>query len=487
MQLGLQYTSQGQKSYNGIFIEGNSIEDWVHAIQSLKILNAITYIIPNITPNSVSGLLVITASDIDKNETHKHRYVYTSYKNLFLLAHTELNMVLTQEEVQKNFGDIPHFFHPEFGLIPLEKPLDWKTLFTKDNEIKPHIVSPKKGVQIPNKVNHFSVEIEDADIEKNLLGQDDKPADLSKLPFDMKKVMKGNAKELEKYMAYLEKHPEAALKIGVPLDMLGTSRGHAFAKFNFKSSFWGRLNFGSGSGNGSSSGGFGSFLGKTSSGDSSIFSVIVYFAIFVFAIALIGRTFSNSSTPNFDPNTLPGITNDDFLRALDSLKNNKRIDTINFESIDKEIGKISLSKNKPSPPEIIDEPENPITDFAFYFIIICVIGFILNLVLIEYRRYLITKKQQSDFYNMPDDSSYFNINEEETKERKLYFGGNELNAAQKFIVFLIILGIMFFLIYPLMKEGTMNTFFLIFYSFLGLWFIYILINKHKTFYDGDDE
>jgi hypothetical protein len=487
MQLGLQYTSQGQKPYNGIFIEGNSIEDWAYAIQSLKIVNATTYIIPNITPNSVSGLLVITASDIDKNETHKHRYVYSSSKNLFLLAHTELNMVLTQEEVQRNFGNVPHFFHPEFGLIPLEKPLDWKTLFEHSNEIKPQVVAPKKGVVIPNNVKHFSVEVEDTDIEKNLLGQDEKPVDVSKLPFDMKKVMKGNAKELEKYMAYLEKHPEAALKLGVPVDMLGTSRGHAFAKFNFKSSFWDRFNFGGGNGSGNSPGGFGSFLGKTSSGDSSVFSLLIYFAIFVFAIALIGRTFSNSSTPNFDPNTLPSITNDDFLRALDSLKTNKGIDSINIESIDKEIGKINLSKKEPEPPEINDNPKNPITDFAFYFVIICIIGFILNLILIEYRRYLISKKQQSDFYNMPDDSSYFDISESETKERKLYFGGNELNTAQKFIVFLIILGILFFLIYPLMKEGRMNTFFLIFYSLLALWFIYILINKHKTFYDGDDE
>jgi hypothetical protein len=57
---------------------------------------------------------------------------------------------------------------------------------------------------------------------------------MKNLPFDMKKVMTGNKKEIEKYLKYIEKYPDRAVELGVPLDIMGTSRGDGFGILNLK-------------------------------------------------------------------------------------------------------------------------------------------------------------------------------------------------------------------------------------------------------------
>ncbi|HAO26660.1 MAG TPA: hypothetical protein DCQ68_01260, partial [Chryseobacterium indologenes] len=62
---------------------------------------------------------------------------------------------------------------------------------------------------------------------------------MNNLPFDLKKVMAGNKKEIEKYLKYIEKYPERAIELGVPLDVMGTSRGNGFAKFTWLEGLFG--------------------------------------------------------------------------------------------------------------------------------------------------------------------------------------------------------------------------------------------------------
>ncbi|WP_449399676.1 hypothetical protein [Chryseobacterium wanjuense] len=61
---------------------------------------------------------------------------------------------------------------------------------------------------------------------------------MKSLPFDLQKVMKGNKKEIEKYLKYIEKYPDRAVDLGVPLDVMGTSRGDGFGKFKFLENTW---------------------------------------------------------------------------------------------------------------------------------------------------------------------------------------------------------------------------------------------------------
>ncbi len=52
--------------------------------------------------------------------------------------------------------------------------------------------------------------------------------------------MAGNKKkEIEKYLKYIEKYPERAIELGVPLDVMGTSRGNGFAKFTWLEGLFG--------------------------------------------------------------------------------------------------------------------------------------------------------------------------------------------------------------------------------------------------------
>lgn len=88
-----------------------------------------------------------------------------------------------------------------------------------------------KGVQIPKEIKSFTVEMNDAKVLEALQKSQTQEEWMKDLPFDVKKVLAGNKKEIKKYLKYIEKYPDRAVKLGVPLDLLGTSRGGWFWKF----------------------------------------------------------------------------------------------------------------------------------------------------------------------------------------------------------------------------------------------------------------
>jgi len=142
--------------------------------------------------------------------------------------------------------------HPEFGMVKLNEEIDWISLIQNPKQSEDKIRKPSKGVKIPQKIESYTVEMDDEKILEALQKPQTEEEWMKNMPFDLKKVLAGNKKEIEKYLNYIEKYPDRAVDLGVPLDVTGTSRGDGFGKFKFKNTWLGKF-FGGESSNGESS------------------------------------------------------------------------------------------------------------------------------------------------------------------------------------------------------------------------------------------
>ena len=147
------------------------------------------------------------------------------------------------------------------------------------------------------------VEIDEEAILKQFEAPSTEEEFLENLPFDMKKVLKGNQKEIDKFLSYLDKNPEMALKLGIPLDVLQTSRGDQSGRFSFSrtDSSWFNLSrfFKNKSSNSSSHSGGGIFSGSMPSfgsmdADSSATARYAFFKI-ILVLFFLSRLFTGAT------------------------------------------------------------------------------------------------------------------------------------------------------------------------------------------------
>lgn len=240
MKLGLEFIDHNQYPFCGVFIKGASPEVWIREISKmqLKIDDCTMYPCPGSEANVIAGILLISEKINRKTAVSKHRYVQQVYSQVYIPENTEMTVDLLPEEVTTFFKGQPHFLHHELGLIELKETLSWENMLKVEGEMHPDIVKPVKGISIPAKIVSYSIEVDEKEEEKLFKNPFEEKGSEEDLPFDMKKVLRGNNKEIEKYLNYLKKNPDAALKMAIPLDMLGTSRGKAYANYKFgKSTF----------------------------------------------------------------------------------------------------------------------------------------------------------------------------------------------------------------------------------------------------------
>ena len=101
--------------------------------------------------------------------------------------------------------------HPEFGLVKLSEQIDWISLIQEPVKSNIIVRKPSNGVKIPQEIESFTVEMDDEKVLEALQKSQTEEEWMKNLPFDMKKVMAGNKKEIEKYLLYIEKYPSVIL------------------------------------------------------------------------------------------------------------------------------------------------------------------------------------------------------------------------------------------------------------------------------------
>ncbi|KAB8153147.1 hypothetical protein EZY14_012270 [Kordia sp. TARA_039_SRF] len=481
MELALQHINDNQYPRCGIFIKHASPKVWLQEItrMQLKLSECTLYPCPALEANSVSGVLVIFKSAQRKIDIQRHMCVLKAHTGFYIPEFTRLNMSLTLDEFTKITQGKPHFFHHEFGLIELTEEVRWETLLQFPKEEVLAIEKPAKGVHIPMSVTAFSVEIEEAETEKELenpLGNE--KINTKDLPFDMKKVLEGNNKEVEKYLKYIEKNPEAALKMAIPLDMLGTSRGKAFAKYRFKSNFFDSL-------------GFENVSERTKTGIKTVLGVLAIIAIFWLGSFLVDTYKRNQVEVKQGTTTVtisPKI-NQEKLTAEE--KEILALDQKFLDSIQQESQNESVDRSNTSVDTNEKTADSSLKTTLLFIIFILIIGIIILSVIARKRkrtRKIAEQKNTSSWMNLPEESSFFSFDEKEKEENKykgfsFYFGGNELSPISKIVIVLMLLAVVAYLLYPMISNENTKTIFIIIAIGFIIRMLYDLLNKNKLYSD----
>ncbi|PTX62880.1 hypothetical protein C8N46_102280 [Kordia periserrulae] len=481
MELALLHTDDHQYPRCGIFIKHASPKVWLEEItrMQLKLSECTLYPCPALEANSISGVLVIFKSAQQKIDIQRNMCVLKAHTGFYIPEFTRLNMSLTPDEFTKITQGKPHFFHHEFGLIELTEEVRWETLLQFPEEAFPAIEKPAKGVQIPMNVTAFSVEIEEAETEKELensLGNE--KVNTKDLPFDMKKVLEGNNKEVEKYLKYIEKNPDAALKMAVPLDMLGTSRGKAFAQYRFKSNFF-------------ESFGFGNASEQTKTGIKTVFGILAIIAIFWLGLLVVDTYKQNQVVVKPGTGTVTISPKIDQEKLTAEEKKILSLDQKYLDSIQKESESGSADGSNGNLKTSEKPKDATLKNTLLTIIYILVVGIII-LFIIQWTRKRSKKKVEqnnnSSWMNLPEESSFFSFDEEEKEENKyngfsFYFGGNELSLISKTIIILMILAVVAYLLYPMIANKNTKTIFIIIAIGFIIRMLYDLLNKNKLYSD----
>jgi len=465
MKLALTFTGNNPYDRCGIFIKHASPKVWLAELKrmQLNLSDCKIYPCPGLEANSISGAIIILQTDQKNIDIGNITCIQQVRSNFFIPEHTQLNMALTDEEYVKLLNDKPHFLHYELGLIELTEELRWETILAVPTEQFPVIETPAKGVKIPAEVTAFSIEIEEAEEDaalENVFG--DTKVNPEDLPFDMKKVLKGNNAEIEKYLKYLERNPEAALKMAIPLDMMGTSRGKAFANYRFKSNFFESV-------------GLGNISNQTKNSIKTVFGIIAILFIFWIGYEVVQVVKQNQHEVVTGTTTVSSDSNEEFteedrvIASENTNENNNRI-------ADDDWNRSSASQNNTSTKTGI------IQNIILVFVIIFLIVLIFYLADYQKKKVAETKKdKKTTWLDLPEESELFSFTEEDKHSNEgFYFGGDELSMQQKIIVFLILIGLILYLFYPMITKNEVPGVLLILVVVFVFRMLYTLLNKKFT-------
>ncbi|REC48529.1 APC family permease [Chryseobacterium pennipullorum] len=239
MELRIKPFPKNNYPKKGLLIKGSSPVVWLQEIELLDIsLRQVkAYAIPSDLPNVLYGCFLIFDNRLPQ-EIGRNAFFQEVDDKLFIPENTTFYPRINPEDWQRLEADFL-IMHPEFGMVKLSEQIDWSALIMEPGTIKATVRKPLNGVQIPRKIERYTVEMDDDKVLEALQPPKSEEEWMNSLPFDLKKVMAGNKKEIEKYLNYIEKYPERAIDLGVPLDILGTSRGDGFAKFTWLEGLFG--------------------------------------------------------------------------------------------------------------------------------------------------------------------------------------------------------------------------------------------------------
>lgn len=262
MQIRLKPYHKNIYPVNSLLIKGESVQEWIAAICRLPVdLQQVeTYPIPGVKANSLYGCVVFFGNNLLPKDPLNHQYLQFAENKLLLPERSVYLPAVDEEELQKLAPGKKILLHPVVGNVILNEPVNWKELLSFSDASFAEPRKPAAGVKIPGRVNAYTLELSDEKLINDLLNPPSEKEVMENLPFDMKKLMSGNKREMEKYLKYLESNPDKALDLALPLDMLGSFRGDHRGRFSFSGNWMQRIFSSNSNGNGSSGSQTGSYL-----------------------------------------------------------------------------------------------------------------------------------------------------------------------------------------------------------------------------------
>lgn len=248
MELRIKPAKGNKYERRALLVKGTAPELWFRELEALKISikDIEAYAVPSDQVNVLYGCLLVFNKALPK-DTRNHKRFQCAYNKFFIPENAALYPQLTATDIAAVKASWV-IAHPDFGFVDLEAPIDWLELIEDIPETELQLRQPLEGIEVPDKIRSFSVEMDEEEVANSLLPQKTEEAWMKELPFNLQKVLNGNKKEAEKYLQYLAKYPDRALALGIPLDVMNTSRDKGWASFNFRSGWLESLFGGSGSG-----------------------------------------------------------------------------------------------------------------------------------------------------------------------------------------------------------------------------------------------
>ncbi|MFD1602480.1 hypothetical protein ACFSJW_21365 [Flavobacterium artemisiae] len=277
MELKLKLHSKNSFPKEGIFIKSNSIGFWLDEIQNLGLAleNCRVFPVPGTAANELYGCMVLADVRNTKiKDLGKNNFYQLIENKLFIPENTTVVPKLAKEEWGKLFSDHFHFLHPDIGLVELEEEIVWSDYIQKPNLLDIEVIEPRKSVAIPSFISSLRIEVDKEELLKQIEDPYSEEEKEENLPFNLKKLMMGNNKEMDKFLAYLEKHPEKAMKLAIPLDTIGSGRGGHEGIFTFNSGLVNDFNLE----------GLGGFLNKLFSGNGFTINMIRWGILVLFVV-----------------------------------------------------------------------------------------------------------------------------------------------------------------------------------------------------------
>lgn len=284
MEFKLKPFSKNLFPKSAVLVCHTSPRFWLQEIQQMGInLNEVSiYPVPSSTANVLYGCLIVFKDIPKKMDIGRNIFFQNIHDKLFIPENAIISPMVSLTEMHQFFSEYYHIFHSDFGLVELTHEVNWTEIVSDCKEVEVNVRVPSKSVSIPRSITSLRIEVDEEEILKQLETPEAEEEFLENLPFDLKKVLNGNQREMDKFLKYLEKHPEMALQLGIPLDVMNTNRGGVSGKFRFNNngSSWFDFSaiFGKSNGNSSGSSIFRNF-------DSSIFQNSKY--IFLKTILVI--------------------------------------------------------------------------------------------------------------------------------------------------------------------------------------------------------
>ncbi|MBF4469818.1 MULTISPECIES: hypothetical protein [Flavobacterium] len=274
MELKLRINSKNTYPKGGILIKSASAEVWLREVQNLGLtLDAVKiFPVPAIRANELFGCLIVFNQEKSKiDEIGKNNFCQLIENKLFIPENAIVTPQLTKTEWHNLFSENYHFLHPEIGLIELKEEVSWIDILETPVVRNTEIQQPSKTIAIPQYISSLRYEVDPEKVLEVIEQPFSEEEAMNELPFDLREIMKGNQDEMDKFLKFFDENPELALKMAIPLDILGSARGGYNGQFSFE---------GNNSGGGSFAGGKENIFNR--SGSESY--VIVFRIIFVLFI-----------------------------------------------------------------------------------------------------------------------------------------------------------------------------------------------------------
>lgn len=239
MQLKLKIHNKTLYPKRGVFIRSTSLEYWLSEIDrmGLSLERIQVFPVAGTVANQLFGALVVFDEQLQVGDLEKNNYFQLVENKVFIPEKTILVPEMNAEEFSTVFSAHYHLMHPEIGLCELEEAIDWLSVLRLSEMKEYTITEPLNSVKIPKLITSLQVNVDQEALQKAIENPLTEQELIEKLPFNIKKIMAGNEKEIDKLLAYLEKHPDKALQLGIPLDTIGSSRGGNGGIFVFRGGF----------------------------------------------------------------------------------------------------------------------------------------------------------------------------------------------------------------------------------------------------------